>query len=40
MIKIKSRDNLYFDGMDPIDDHFHQRKIDLLKASWAGVFRE
>jgi len=40
MIKIKSRDNLYFDGMDPVDDHFHQRKIDLLKTSWAGVFRE
>ena len=40
MIKIKSRDNLYLDGMDPIDDHFHQRKIDLLKISWAGVFRE
>jgi hypothetical protein len=40
MIKIKSRDNLYFDGMAPVDDHFHQRKIDLLTASWAGVFRE
>jgi len=40
MIKIKSRDNLYFNGMDPVDDHFHQRKIDLLKTSWAGVFRE
>lgn len=40
MIKIKNRDNLYFDGMDPVDNHFHQRKIDLLKQSWAGVFRE
>jgi len=40
MIKIKNCDNLYFDGMDPMDNHFHQRKIDLLKKSWAGVFRE
>ncbi len=40
MIKIKNRDNLYFEGMAPFDNHFHQRKIDLLKISWAGVFRD
>jgi len=40
MIKIKNRDNLYFDGMDPMDNHFHQRKIELLQKSWAGVFRD
>ena len=40
MIKIKNRDNLYFEGMDPIDNHFHQRKIELLKKSWARVFRD
>ncbi len=40
MIKIKNHDNLYFEGMAPVDNHFHQRKIDLLKKSWAGVFRE
>ena len=39
MIKLKNRDNLYFDGMDPVENYFHPRKLELLKKSWAEVFR-
>jgi hypothetical protein len=39
MIKIKNRDNLYFEGMDPLESYFHPRKLELLKKSWAEVFR-
>lgn len=39
MIKIKHRDNLYFDGMDPLESYFHPRKLELLKKSWAEIFR-
>ena len=39
MIKIKNRDNLYFDGMDPVETYFHPRKLALLKKSWADIFR-
>ena len=39
MIKIKDRDNLYFEGMDPLESYFHPRKLELLKKSWAEVFR-
>ena len=40
MIKIKSRDNLFFPDMDPGENSLHKRKLTLLKKSWAGVFRE
>ncbi len=40
MIKIKNRDNLYFPGMDPWENHLHKKKLALLKESWAGIFRE
>lgn len=40
MINIKNRDNLYFEGFEPYELYFHERKIELLKNSWAGVFRE
>lgn len=39
MIKIKNRDNLYLAGMDPLESYFHPRKLELLKKSWAEVFR-
>ena len=39
MIKIKDRDNLYFEGLDPLQNYFHPRKLELLKKSWAEVFR-
>lgn len=39
MIHIKNRDNLYFDGMDPLESYFNPRKLELLKNSWAEVFR-
>jgi hypothetical protein len=39
MIKIKNRDNLYFEGLDPLQNYFHPRKLELLKKSWAEVFR-
>ena len=39
MIRIKNRDNLYFDGMDPLEGYFNPRKLELLKNSWADVFR-
>jgi hypothetical protein len=40
MINIKNRDNLYFEGMDPVESYFHPRKLELLKKSWAEVFRK
>jgi hypothetical protein len=39
MIKIKNRDNLYLDGLDPLQSYFHPRKLELLKKFWAEVFR-
>jgi hypothetical protein len=39
MIKIKNRDNLYLEGLDPLESYFHPRKLELLKKSWAEVFR-
>jgi len=39
MIKIKNRDNLYFEGMDPWEELMPIRKLKLLKSSWAQVFR-
>ena len=40
MFKIKSRDKLYFPGMDPWENHLHKKKLALLKKSWAAIFRE
>jgi hypothetical protein len=39
MIKIKNRDNLYFEGMDPWETHLSKRKLERLKNSWAEIFR-
>lgn len=39
MINIKNRDNLTFEGMDPWETHVPKRKLQLLKNSWAEVFR-
>lgn len=40
MIKVKNRDNLYFEGMDPWENAISRKKLSLLKNSWAEVFRQ
>lgn len=39
MIKIKNRDNLCFEGMDPWENTLSAKKLSLLQKSWAAVFR-
>lgn len=40
MIKIKNRNNLYFEGMDPWENVLSGKKLSLLQKSWAKVFRQ
>ena len=40
MIKIKNRDNLYFQGMDPWENALSRKKLALLQKSWAEIFRK
>jgi len=40
MIKVKNRNNLYFEGMDPWENALSAKKLSLLKKSWAEVFRQ
>jgi len=40
MIKVKNRNNLYFEGMDPWENVLSSRKLSLLKKSWAEVFKQ
>lgn len=40
MITIRKRNNLYFPGMDPWEMNLPARKINRLKNSWAGIFRQ
>jgi hypothetical protein len=39
MLKIKNRDNLYFDGMDPWENALSAKKLSLLRKSWAEIFK-
>jgi hypothetical protein len=39
MIKVKDPNKLYFEGMDPWGDRISERKLQLLKNSWAEIFR-
>lgn len=39
MIRVKNRNNLYFEGMDPWENTVSARKLSMLKKSWAEVFR-
>ena len=40
MIKIKNRNNLYFEGMDPWGNTLSAKKLSLLQKSWAEIFRK
>ena len=40
MLKVKNRDNLYFEGMDPWENKLSAKKLALLQKSWAEVFRK
>lgn len=40
MINAKPRNNLTFPGMNPWEMSLSKKKIELLKKSWAGIFRE
>lgn len=40
MLKIKNRDNLYFDGMAPWENAVSPKKLALLKKSRAEIFRQ
>jgi len=40
MIKVKNRNNLYFEGMDPWENALSAKKLSLLRESWAEVFRQ
>ncbi len=40
MLKIKSRNNLSFEGMDPWENALSAKKLALLQKSWAEIFRK
>jgi hypothetical protein len=40
MLKVKNRDNLYFEGMDPWKNALSAKKLALLQKSWAEIFRQ
>ena len=40
MIEIKTRNNSYIPGTEPWRNILSEKKIKMLKNSWAGVFRE
>ena len=40
MVEIKTRDNSCFPGMESWRGILKERKLKLLKSSWAGVFRD
>ena len=40
MLKVKNRDNLYFEGMDPWQNALSAKKLVLLQKSWAEIFRK
>lgn len=40
MVEIKPRNNSCFPGMESFSGILNERKIKLLKSSWAGVFRD
>ena len=40
MLKVKNRDNLYFEGMDPWQNTLSAKKLALLQKSWAEIFRK
>ena len=40
MLKVKNRDNLYFEGMHPWENAVSAQKLALLKKSWAEIFRQ
>ncbi len=39
MIKVKNRNNLYFEGMNPWENVLSAKKLALLQKSWAEIFR-
>jgi hypothetical protein len=40
MLKVKNRNNLYFEGMDPWQNTLSAKKLALLQKSWAEIFRK
>jgi hypothetical protein len=40
MVEIKTRNNSYLPGLEPWPANLNERKIKILKSSWAGVFRD